>query len=303
MSKSLTTITSPKEIKKILFVVNPIAGGNDQSNFHQVLDEHIKNSFEFEIFQTTGTNDDENLKAHVAGYYPQSVVAVGGDGTVSLVARTLAGTDRVLGILPTGSGNGLSKDINIPQNDLKAALKLLVGGKIVKIDTLEANNYFFMHLADEGFNARIVRLYDNSDSRGLGTYMRFVLQEFFSYQSHFFEVTTDNGNFTGNAFMITIANSKKFGSNLTINPDGDWSDGRFEIVIIRSFPKKEGLRLFWQLLTKRIKFSHHSIVLKCKEAKVKCRGKRTLQYDGEVAGRFREINIKLNQKNLNIIVP
>lgn len=292
------------QIKRFLFVVNPVAGGTDKEGFYRILEENgdiLK--WEYEICKTTGTDDPESIRKNIKSFQPQVVVAVGGDGTVSMLAKILEGTDYILGIVPAGSGNGLSKDMGIPQNNFKRAFDSLIHGKVVKIDTLSANGYFFMHLADIGFNAHIVKLYDKSDSRGLSTYIRFVLQEFFKYDSHYYEVETDKGNFRGHAFMITIANSRQFGSRLTINPDGDWSDGQFEITIIKTFPKRAALKLFWRLLTKKIKYSPNSVILKCSRAKINCRNARTLQYDGEVAGKFKEVNVSIAHKNLQIITP
>lgn len=295
---------SPDKIKRFLFVVNPIAGQDSKEEFYQLIDAYSERyQWEHTVLKTTGKNDPERVRDCIASTKPQAVIAVGGDGTVSMVAEILTGTDIILGIIPGGSGNGLSKDINIPQKNKERALESILHGKIRKIDTLRANSHFFMHLADLGFNAHIVKLYDQSSQRGLRTYAKMVLMEFFQYASHHYTITTDSGRYSGKAFMITIANTRQFGSNLTINPQGDWSDGKFEIVIIRPFPKRMVLRFFWRLLTKKIQISPYSIILPCTQAHITCRHKRTLQYDGEVAGKVREVTISIAPDSLYILVP
>src|SRR5690606_13675985 len=142
----------------------------------------------------------------------------------------------VLGIVPMGSGNGLSKDLNIPQNNLDKSFNLLYQSNYIAIDTLTANGHFFLHLGDIGFNARIVKLFNKGSSRGLLSYMKFTIREFYKYKTSYYEVQTDNGEFTGKAFMITVANSNQFGSNLMINPAGAVNDGLFEVIIIKKFP-------------------------------------------------------------------
>ena len=292
------------QLNRFLFIINPIAGERDKGSFKKLIEEESRiYGWEYEIFSTTGKEDPAEIKKVLESLDPEVVFAVGGDGTVNMVAKILAGSKRILGIIPAGSGNGLAKDLKIPQNNMPAALETLLHGQVKEIDTLRANEHFFMHLADVGFNAHIVKLFNRSSSRGLSTYIRFVLKEFFKYPTHYYDIETDNGSFSGNAFMITVANSNQFGSNLTINPDGDWADGKFEIIIIRPFPKKQALMVFWRLMTKKIKFSPYCIILKCTRAKVRCAKRRTLQFDGEVAKKIKEVNFRIHHRNLRIITP
>lgn len=292
------------ELKRFLFVINPIAGERNKEEYQEMIEYHANTyGWTYKIFLTTGKEDPQAVQKILDEYDPEVVFAVGGDGTVNMVAERLDGTHRVLGIIPAGSGNGLAKDLHIPHNNSEAAMDTLLHGQIKQIDTLRANDYFFMHLADIGFNAHIVKLFNRSKKRGLSNYMRFVVKEFFKYSTHSYEVETDNGNFSGEAFMVTVANSNQFGSNLTINPDGNWSDGKFEMIIIKPFPKKQALMVFWRLLTKKITFSPYCIVLKCTRARVRCQKKRSLQYDGEIAKKVKEVDFKIHHQNLKIIVP
>jgi YegS/Rv2252/BmrU family lipid kinase len=293
-----------KNLKRFLFVINPIAGTVDKSNLSALLERYTTNyKWKSKVYRTSGQEDRKNIKAIIENFGPEVVIAAGGDGTVSMVAELLDGTDIVLGILPAGSGNGLSKDLGIPQNNFSQALDCLVHGRIKKMDTLRANNHFFMHLADLGFNAHIVKLFNKSESRGLFTYAKHVTREFFNYPTQNFSVKTDNGDFEGNAFMITIANSNQFGSNLMINPEGKWNDGKFEIIIIKKFPKKEAFKLFFRLLTKKIKFSPHCIIIKCTKASITCEKKKTLQFDGELGKKVKNVSIEIKPKNLLVVTP
>lgn len=297
-------LPSLTQVKRYLFVINPIAGEGRKQEYEKIIQEETMGlDLEYKLFYTTGKEDPESIRELLETFDPEVVMAVGGDGTVNVVAEIVAGSKRILGILPAGSGNGFSKDVHIPQNNIRLALDKLLHGKVVEIDTLRANQHFFMHLADIGFNAHIVKLFNKSNSRGLKTYIKFVLKEFFKYPTNHYEVETDNGNFTGNAFMITVANSNQFGSNLTINPDGKFDDGKFEVIIIKRFPKKMALAVFWQLLTKRIKFSPYCIILQCRKASIRCARKKSLQYDGEVAKKTRELKITIQPKNLRILIP
>ncbi len=293
-----------KKYHRYLFVVNPIAGDNDKEEFAQWISQLAANhELEFETYYTTGESDAKEIKALIDTFDPQIVVAAGGDGTVNLVAQLLLNTDKAMAIIPLGSGNGLAKDLKIPHINPRDALKIILKPKVVSIDTLEANGNFFMHISDIGFNAHIVRLFNKGSSRGLISYMRFTVKEFFKYQTFYYKITTDNGNAKGYAFMITVANSNQFGSNLMINPNGEYDDGEFEIIIIRQFPRRKILSIMWRLITKRINFSPYTKVIKCKNATIRTKKNKTLQADGEVLGRVKKVDIKIHHKNLRVVIP
>ncbi len=290
--------------KHILFVINPISGDIDKQDLDAKIEAFAaKHQLQVAFFNTTGENDDEHLKAFIAEKKPDIVGAVGGDGTVNLVAKQLVHTKTPLAIIPMGSGNGLSKDLQIPQNDIAAALEVLLQYDMVNLDTLEVDGQFFMHLADIGFNARIVKLFNNSNKRGLLSYLRFTIREFFKYKTTRYVIKTDNGNFSGSAFMITIANSNQFGSNLTINPDGKYDDGLFEVIVIKRFPRKKALGLFFRMLFKRINFSPYCKIIQCRQAEIFSMRRQTLQFDGEIAGTVKSFKIIINPGSLKVLAP
>jgi diacylglycerol kinase family enzyme len=83
------------------------------------------------------------------------VVAAGGDGTVSAVATALAGTDKVLGVLPVGTLNHFAKDLGIPL-DLKAAVQTVMDAEVASVDVGEVNGRIFINNSSLGIYPRIV---------------------------------------------------------------------------------------------------------------------------------------------------
>lgn len=289
---------------RCLFVINPISGGLAKDNVVQMVEDYCKEkNISYQIYFTSGKNDGENIKQIIEGYDPGIIIAGGGDGTVNLVAQQILYSDKLLGILPTGSGNGLAKDLNIPHANLRQALDILSNYRIKCIDTLTANGKYFMHICDLGFNAHVVRLFNKTKKRGLLSYIRFSIREFFRYKTFRYEITTDKGYYKGLAFMITIANSNQFGSNLTINPDGNLDDGEFEVIIIKRFPRKKIIGILYRLLTNKINFSPYTLVLKAEEAVIATKKPKTLQYDGEIFGKIMRAEIRINPRSLKVIVP
>jgi diacylglycerol kinase (ATP) len=296
-------MTTPKAFKNLLFVLNPISGDIDKEAVREMIVHFCReNHIHHQLYLTTGQQDDKALQLLVGKNQPDAVVAVGGDGTVSLVANILNHGDTPLGIIPLGSGNGLSKDLGIPQ-DIGAAMNLLTTGKTRAIDSLDIHGHTVFHLADLGFNARIVKIFCEGTSRGPGTYARIAFQEYLRYEPYQYKIVTDQETFEGPAFMLTIANANAFGSNAAINPEGIVDDGFFEICLLEPFPKTATIGLLINLYTDTIQKSVYSRILKCRQATIYKQAEDVLQIDGEPVDLGNELQVNLHKRSLQVLVP
>ncbi|QNF35029.1 NAD(+)/NADH kinase [Adhaeribacter swui] len=289
--------------KKLLFVINPISGDVDKSDLEDAIAQYGRShQLEFKIYKTSGEDDFKKLKNLLSEYGPDAVFAAGGDGTVSLTARVVKNSDVPLGIIPVGSGNGLSKDLGIPQT-IEEALTLITNHAIKAIDTLELNGHPCFHISDLGFNALVVARYSEAESRGPQTYAFIALQEYLDYECHEYRVETDQEVFEGAAFMITITNSNAFGSNVKINPNGVIDDGIFEICLIESFPKMAAFKIMYNLYAETPENSEFTRILSCREATIYNYTDTLAQIDGEVVELGKKITIKQLPKSLRVVVP
>ncbi|MDQ4139917.1 MAG: hypothetical protein M3142_05280 [Bacteroidota bacterium] len=288
---------------KLLFIINPISGDVDKSDLVAAVSEYCHHySIKYKIYKTTGEGDLTKLKQLMRTYNPDAIFAAGGDGTVSQAARVVNHTSVPLGIIPLGSGNGLSKDVGIPQI-MEEALALIGNHTIKAIDTLELNGHPCFHISDLGFNALVVARYSEAESRGAQTYALIALQEYLNYECHQYRVETDRETFEGEAFMLTITNSNAFGSNVKINPNGIIDDGIFEICLIESFPKLAAFEIMYNLYTETPEDSQYTRILSCKSATIYNYTDTLAQIDGEVVELGKKIEVKLLPKSLRIVVP
>src|SRR5207248_11105267 len=124
-----------------------------------------------EHFFLSGQNDEASLKQWIEKVRPSVVVAVGGDGTVSLVAKQLLGTKIILAILPAGSANGMAKELNIPTN-INDALAIILKGEQKCCDVIKINEHLCFHLSDIGLNAKMVKYFAEGNIRGLLGYAK-----------------------------------------------------------------------------------------------------------------------------------
>lgn len=287
----------------MLFVLNPISGDVEkddlESDIRTTCEEH---GIGCDFYTTSGENDEVRIKELMAQQQYDAVYAIGGDGTVSIVASLLIGTSIPLGIIPLGSGNGLAKDLNIPQ-DTEEALQLIHEHAVRSIDTLTVNGHPSIHLSDLGFNALVVKRFCEGDTRGPGAYAWIAMQEYLSYEPKQYRIETDTENFEGPAFMVTIANANAFGSNATINPNGILNDGRFEICLIEPFPKAAALGILYQLYTDSIDTSVYTRKITCTRATIHNLENEVIHIDGEPIPIADVVNVKILPKSLKVILP
>ncbi|MCX2741495.1 diacylglycerol/lipid kinase family protein [Pontibacter anaerobius] len=289
--------------RNLLFVLNPIAGDIEKEDLKEdiaaICQEH---EIKYEIYTTTGENDKEELKKKLDGNTFEGVYAVGGDGTVSMVGDLLIGTGTPLGIIPLGSGNGLAKDLDIPQ-DTEEALELIHKHVVRNIDTITLNGMPSIHLSDLGFNALVVQRFCEGDTRGPGAYAWIALQEYLSYEPKHYRIETDSDSFEGKAFMVTVANANAWGSNASINPDGILNDGMFEICLIEPFPKAASIGILYKLYTDSIDTSVYTRILKCRRATIYNLDHEVMHIDGEPVDTTEKIEVEMHAKSLKVILP
>ncbi|MBK0402831.1 hypothetical protein I5M27_07520 [Adhaeribacter sp. BT258] len=291
------------KLANVLFVVNPVSGDIEKGTVNETIEAFcLSNQINFGFFETTGENDLQNLKTILKKESYQAVFAVGGDGTSHLVGSALIHSSTPMGIIPMGSGNGLSKDVGIPQT-LDDALGILLHYQVKAIDTLSVNNEICVHLTDLGFNALVVKKFSEGEKRGAASYALIAMQEYLTYEPKLYTIETDNGNFKGPAFMVTITNANAFGSNATINPSGIIDDGKFEICIIEPFPKASGLQILYRLYNDSIEASDYSRLISCRRAVINNTEQDVSQVDGEPMDLGEQVTIKLLPKSLLLLLP
>lgn len=294
---------SGQQFSNLLFVINPISGDIEKSEITSEIEEFCtRQQLNASFFETSGENDLVKLKDALKFNNYDAVFAVGGDGTVHLVGTAMLHSKTPMGIIPMGSGNGLSKDLSIPQ-EVREALEVVRNYHIRPIDTLSVNTHLSVHLSDLGFNALVVKLFNEGHKRGPGAYAFLAMQQYLTYEPKNFRIETDSENFSGPAFMITVTNANAYGSNAAINPTGIIDDGKFELCIIEPFPLTAGLELLYHLYNNTIGSSIYSKIIRCQRATIYNLENDVTHIDGEPIDLGEKIDIKIQAKSLKMLTP
>lgn len=287
--------------KNVLMVVNPISGDMDKTEFTETAKLFAeKEGMDFFVYETTGKGDDVKIREACEKYNPHRVLIAGGDGTIKMVADALHDIDVVMGILPAGSANGLSVDLNLPDS-LEENLHVAFNNNFMEMDMVCINEMKSLHLSDLGLNAQLVKNYENSSTRGM---MGYALQAIttLSEQEEPFTATisTNNRTLETVARMIVIANSQKYGTGVTINPNGKMNDGEFEIVILKNLD----LIVFGKIITGNMPLDSDDVeIISTDKATITTTVPVSFQIDGEYIGKESKLDIHILHKQMKVAVP
>ncbi|WP_420386946.1 diacylglycerol/lipid kinase family protein [Roseivirga sp.] len=287
-------------MSKILFVINPISGDKDKEVYIKQIDKWGESlELELEKWETTGEDDEQKLQDKIEAYQPETVVAVGGDGTVMLCASVLKDTEIVLGLLPAGSANGMAADLEIP-DDIEEALNVIEQGKSIRADMLLFNNQDLgLHISDVGLNAELVREFEEGERRGFLGYAKGVTTQLLNLEKFEAEIHLDEKTVTEYCHMVAFANARRYGTGAVLNTKGQPDDGVFEVYILKelSIPGLAG-----QFFDHIDDAASYCDVYQTTEVKVELKEPRTFQIDGELKGDTTSVEVKILPACIRLIV-
>lgn len=230
---------------KTLFLVNARSGVSRQRDLAPLIRESWE--WEHEIVSCESKDDLDDVIRSAAASGVRIIYAVGGDGTVHEIAKRLVSTDLVLGILPTGSGNGLARHLGLPL-ELRASLRACSALRIETIDTARVNGTAFINAMGVGFDAWVADAFAKAGTRGLRTYVRVGLRGLAHFTTEEYTLTIDGETTRRRAIVIAVANASQYGNNARIAPLASLQDGMLDVTLIEhaSFLRMPilGARLF-----------------------------------------------------------
>lgn len=290
------------EKKKVWFVVNPISGTHDKEPIVKAIPRYLDaDRFEYEVFRTDHRGHAAELAKQAASEGIDVCVAIGGDGTVNEVARSLRHSETALAIIPMGSGNGLARHLFIPM-DPESALRVLAECQIKDLDYGMINEHPFFCTCGMGFDAFISEKFADSKKRGLITYVDNTVKSSFAYKPETYELEVDGQTKHYKAFLIACGNASQYGNNFYIAPQASMSDGLMDVTILEPFNVLEAPQVVLQMLNKTIDSNLHTRSFQCKRLKVHRQNPGVIHFDGDPAEAGTDIEIELIPKGLKVVV-
>jgi YegS/Rv2252/BmrU family lipid kinase len=296
---------------RILYIVNPISGRkNKQSLTELIQTKTTKAGLSFEIFPSIANGDYSFLDELIeAGKFTHIAIA-GGDGTINQSINSLKKHNLPFAIIPCGSGNGLAFSAGIPKN-INSALDITFNGKVEWTDAFSVNQQFACMLCGLGFDAQVAHDFALDKKRGLITYVKKIIQNFFTAKPYPFVLKLNDKTIKLDAFFISIANSNQFGNNFTIAPKASLTDGLLDVVVVTQQTK---LNLLLQTLMQVTGFNQLQkaeninkdtsvVYFQTSTIEIINTALAPLHIDGEPVESVKKMDIKIQPKSFQLVYP
>lgn len=235
----------------------------------------------------------------------QIIVAGGGDGTINAVASVLAGTDKILGVLPLGTLNHFAKDMLIPL-DLEGAVRNLLEGHVVKVDVGKVNDRVFINNSSLGLYPHLVHQREKKQRKGLSKWTAFLWAFFIvlrRYPLMRVRLEVDGQEFVHRTPFVFIGNNEYTFSFFDIGSRSCLDGGRLSLYIAPFTGRfglfRLGLRAFFGKLNEATDFT----ILCVREVWVDTRRKIPVATDGEIFVMDSPLHYKIQPAALRVLVP
>ena len=201
-------------LKKAMVIINPTSGGEQALNYKEKIENKAKEYFEVvETRITEKALDATHFAEEAAKEKYEAVIVFGGDGTVNEVISGIAEKEYIpkLGIIPGGTGNLITKLVQIDQ-DIDKAIESLDFNLTNKIDIGKANDHYFGYIFSVGSLPEAIHNVEIEDKTkfGMFAYAINTVKSVIRDEVFNIKVETENGNYEGDASQVLVLLSNYF---------------------------------------------------------------------------------------------
>lgn len=279
-----------------IFIINPNSGSQKLRNWEKMIDRVFPEK-NYEILFTRYAGHSRSILSSIETRPDLCVVAVGGDGTVSELIPAILEMNCSLGIIPTGSGNGLARHLGIPINPMGALLRLSRGKK-QKMDVIRVNDQFCCNTCGIGYSAMVARYFGRDGRRGFLNYLKLAFS--LHKESQSFRVCL-NGDWYEDVWSLELANSSQLGNNAVVSPIASVSDGIMDVLLLKKPKLIHAPELMYMVFTRNILNSRFSRFLRTSKLEVKLEEPQDFHIDGDYQTNCSSLTLEILPSAIQII--
>lgn len=284
--------------RNFLLVYNHKSGkGSFLKKIHEIKELFVEKKANFEFVNILNIENKVNIEDF------DTVVAIGGDGTVLSLLPYLIRKNIKLGIIPCGTANLLAQKLNIPSN-VEQAVDILINGTEKLIDVGKIGSSYFVLRVGYGIDADIINGASHSLKNKLG-YFAYLIQGIkcaFNLKPRTFEISTDDKSYTTKASAVIVSNAgNMFRDKFSVAPASDISDGKLDVFILHAKNIVEFLMVFFQIIFNKHKDGSNVLYEKVRSISINSINNK-FHVDGEVYS-SRKVDISLIHNGLAVIAP
>ena len=282
-------------------IYNPVAGPKIVTKIDRVQAVLSERKIPFEILETSGPGDATLMAREAAHEGAETVIAVGGDGTINETANGLAGSATRLLVVPHGTGNVLADEIGLPAT-VDGCLALLSGGNTIEIPLARANGRYFVLLASAGFDAEVLERMGHRGKNflGIAAYVLAGARHLLRRPPTLWLEFPDRERMEVQS--VIVSKGRKYGGGVTIAPAGNLSSAVFQVVALREAGRFAILSFAIDALRGKHTDSSSVFVREAAALYVRSRFPSAAQVDGEYIGPL-PVRFEMTDKSLRIVVP
>ncbi len=236
----------------------------------------------------------------------QTIVAGGGDGTVSAVAGVLAGTRKTLGVLPLGTLNHFAKDLQLPL-DIDGAMETIMAGRTVQVDVVEVNGRTFINNSSLGLYPRIVKEREKQQQLGWGKWPAFVwaaITVLRRYPLLNVRLSLDGKQLARRTPFVFIGNNEYEMEGFNIGRRACLDKGELSLYITHRTGRLGLLRLAVRALLGGLRNERDFTALRTREIWIETHHRRLhVAFDGETTIMVPPLHYRVRPGALRVIVP
>jgi len=277
------------------FILNPLAGSGRSAEGFARVEKILKEKGITDRVHATecaGAGHACALEAIAEG--AETLVAVGGDGTLNEVASALlaSGAKLRFGLLPFGTGNDFARALGIP-SEPEAALSRILAGHTRALDAGRVNGRFFLNVAGLGFDVEVLRDTDRYKARfnGMLPYVLGILSALSRLECPCLRISAAEleAPIEEPCAVFLAGNGQYFGGGMYALPQADPFDGLFHVRMVRKVSLLQFLRLIVPFVKGRLPDKHplirafttRALRVECPDGKGADRG-LSIELDGEI---------------------
>ncbi|WP_428275857.1 diacylglycerol/lipid kinase family protein [Candidatus Palauibacter sp.] len=297
--------------ERFLVLLNPGAGGGTAEP--ETLRRRLGGAFAargvpFDIVEAENSEEGLDVTRMAAERGYRAIVAAGGDGTVSVALRGVAGTSVPVAIVPFGTANQLALNFDIPTS-LEDSVRVAVEGRVTGIDLAEANGETFALMAGAGLDAQVMAdaTAELKSRLGFGAYIYSGLKNVINRPGADFRITADDQEVEVKASMVLVANAGQLGAGplpveFRMAPGASFQDGLIDVCIYAPSNLPEVARIIWRVTRNRFSGDDKIIYFQARSVRIEADPPVAIEIDGDPRGETPMV-AKVSPLAARIIVP
>lgn len=271
--------TGAQQPTRVTMLANPAAGrGNARHAAERAVSRLQQRGLDVTVLVGRDAAHARQLVEQSLAAGTDALIAVGGDGLISLALQSLARTGVPLGIIPAGTGNDHAREYVIPTDDPVAAADVVADGHTETVDlgcieTATGTTWFGTVMA-AGFDSLVSdRTNRMRWPRGRMRYNLAILAELSRLRPLPFTLTVDDGEpVHAELTLAAIGITRSYGGGMLICPHADHGDGLLDITMVGAGSRLRLLRLFPTVFTGRHVDLEEVSTVRARTVRVDCPG-------------------------------